>query len=64
MPDAVQSFMTQLVQAGEKRGVALSRAHRERREAVERRNRRIQEVGPRPADGTTFGSGKVPKRAA
>lgn len=48
--------------AAELRGRALTSEQAARKAEVDRRAKRIQEVGPRPVDGVTFGSGKPPKK--
>lgn len=48
-----------LVRAAEERRARITPEQEAARKAVDARNERIQEVGPRPADGVTFGSGKV-----
>lgn len=58
MADNVQEFLRK---AADVRAAGLTPEQRKRREAVDRRNEAIQAVGPRPVDGVTFGSGKVPK---
>lgn len=54
-----ESDPRRLVRLAEERRGGISPEQEARRKAVDGRNERIQKVGPRPADGVTFGSGKV-----
>lgn len=55
----VENEGQRLVLAAEQRRARITPEQEARRREVDARNERIQKVGLRPADGVTFGSGKV-----
>lgn len=59
--ELITAYLAWLDDATRARVLKLKPEHRLARARNWRRNSVIQAVGPRPADGVTFGSGKAPK---